>query len=242
MIGDGRFELVFVCGNGYRTIRGSKIDFFEQGIYLGGQMDRPLDLEVLRHTKLFFIKLEPWTIGLLSSFDLKTALNETVPFGEINSALNRQLSNYDPESEMEKILLALSTSIEMAKLNRRDVNIVRTCCKAIDVGYIDFKNTRDHYLIECGLSSRTMEKKFSRYIGLTPKKYANGIRLRNISEELKYGSPLGNLSELAHKHGFYDQAHFIKYFKEYWGVIPKNIGQSDTFITNSKESFRYYTI
>lgn len=242
MIGDGRFELIFTLGEGYRTIRKQKTAFFGEGIYLGGQLDQPMDLEVLPNTVLIFIKLAPWAVGLLSGFHLKFALNETVPFRELNESLYQQLMAYYPLLEMQNILFLLSNAIDEAIQQQRDWGIIQQCCSILDNTYVDYKTAKDHYLKEAKVSSRTIETRFSRYIGLSPQKYANGIRLRRISEELQHGQKADSYTSLALKHGFYDQAHFIRHFKNYWGSLPKHHLVTPTFITNSSEYFRYYTI
>ncbi|NAS14152.1 helix-turn-helix domain-containing protein [Poritiphilus flavus] len=242
MIGDGRFEMVFVTGKGYRTIRPTGSDFFSEGIYLGGQMDRPLELEIEQDTSLLSIKLEPWAAASLSGFDFKQALNRTVPLGEINPELNRQLQYLLPSSQLDKILERLSIALADPISSPKDIQLVKSCCQILDSGYADFKTARDLYLKNNKLSTRSIEQKFSRTIGLSPQKYSNGIRLRKVSEELKFGDPSTSYISLAYKYGFFDQPHFVNLFKAYWGFSPKKIINSDTFITNPEESLRYYTM
>jgi len=70
-----------------------------------------------------------------------------------------------------------------------------------------------------GISSRQLRRIFNKYIGTTPKVFANVVRFQYILNV--------NPSKLSLKKnkfyfdvGFYDQAHFIKSFKTFYGVTP----------------------
>lgn len=242
MVGDGRFELVFVKGNGYRTIRNCKTETFTKGIYLGGQMNQPLDLEILPDTHITFIKLEPWIISILSKFDFRESLNNTVPFEEINKALFNKLKDLDSVIDLNTILNIISQELSNADGEQTNWRILQNCCSLLDTGYIDFKQAKDTYLKDTRLSARTIENKFTKGIGLSPQQYAIGIRFRKFTEELKNNPKKLTITNLSYKHGFYDQAHLNRLFKKYWGYSPNKIPHQSIFITDEKETFRYYTI
>jgi AraC-like DNA-binding protein len=65
------------------------------------------------------------------------------------------------------------------------------------------------------ISRRFLEKEFKKYIGLTPKKY---MQIERINRAVKM--PGRKLPDMALEHGYYDQAHFIKEFKEFTGETP----------------------
>jgi AraC-like DNA-binding protein len=67
------------------------------------------------------------------------------------------------------------------------------------------------------VSRRFLEKEFKKYIGITPKKF---IQIERFKKTLKATNQ--KLSALALEHGYYDQAHFIKKFKEFSGDTPTN--------------------
>ena len=242
LIGDGRFEIVFVTGEGYKTIRPNGVEHIKAGIYIGGQMDDPMDLAIAPNTKLHALKIEPWVAQLLSGFNFFQALNRTVPLKEVNRTLAQKLREFDPDSQMTRIRHELLIYLENTHQNTRDFHVLKSCCTILDRGYMDFRFARDHYLNAVGLTTRSIENKFKRAIGLSPQQYANGIRLRRVSEDIRLGSKLTTYTNLAHQHGFYDQAHFNRLFKSYWGFAPGEMNAADVFITDSAEHFRYYTI
>ena len=67
------------------------------------------------------------------------------------------------------------------------------------------------------ISQSPFEKRFRQIVGLSPKKFASIIRLKHT---IKSYSPQKSLTELGYEVGFYDQAHFIKEFKNFTGQTP----------------------
>ena len=78
----------------------------------------------------------------------------------------------------------------------------------------------DEVLRRTGLSRKRLERAFVSLVGTTPKIFSRIRRFLNICshiEEQKHKS----LTELAYDCGYFDQAHFIKEFKEFAGFTPK---------------------
>lgn len=69
------------------------------------------------------------------------------------------------------------------------------------------------------LSIRTLERKFKRYTGFTLKQYQLIVRLNKLLDDVYMNEDI-SWSELALKHGFFDQAHMIKVVKKYLGRTP----------------------
>ena len=71
---------------------------------------------------------------------------------------------------------------------------------------------------EHGLSARSMQRLFRRYLGVTPKWVLQRYRLHAAAERIAGGE--GDLARLALDLGYFDQAHFIKDFKALVGRTP----------------------
>ena len=70
-----------------------------------------------------------------------------------------------------------------------------------------------------GVSRRTIERLFQKRVGLTPKTYIRYTRFQHAVEKLKSGRKTG-LTDIAYDCGYYDQSHFIKDFKQFFGETP----------------------
>jgi AraC-like DNA-binding protein len=75
---------------------------------------------------------------------------------------------------------------------------------------------------ETGLSQRHLSRKFQEYVGLSPKEYLRVSRFIHSLDHLKR-YPVFSLTEVAYKSGYYDQAHFIRDYKDYTGYTPGQV-------------------
>lgn len=73
--------------------------------------------------------------------------------------------------------------------------------------------------LDTGISQRQLRRLFNFYIGDTPKTFANVVRFQNILRAKPSTQSL-HRNKLFTEIGYYDQAHFIKEFKNFYGVTP----------------------
>jgi len=71
------------------------------------------------------------------------------------------------------------------------------------------------------LTNKSLERKFSVYLGKTPKQFIRIVRFQGI---IHHYSHIGHqyLTPIAYDNGYFDQAHFIKDFKSMSGYTPKD--------------------
>lgn len=69
------------------------------------------------------------------------------------------------------------------------------------------------------ISQGAFEKRFRKLVGTTPKKFASIVRFNTVLKDL---SQEKSLTEICYDNNFFDQAHFIKDFKQYTGDSPEN--------------------
>ena len=81
-------------------------------------------------------------------------------------------------------------------------------------GNIRIKDLNERLLI----SQSPFEKRFRKVVGTTPKKFASIIRFSAVVDDL---SASKTLSEICYENNFFDQAHFIKDFKQFTGETPE---------------------
>lgn len=73
--------------------------------------------------------------------------------------------------------------------------------------------------INTGVSQRQLRRLFKFYIGDTPKSFSKVVRFQNILKAKPSTQSLKQ-NKLFYDLGYYDQAHFIKDFKNFYGVTP----------------------
>ena len=84
-----------------------------------------------------------------------------------------------------------------------------------------------------------MRNLFDNLVGISPKYYAKITRFNKAAQAMDR-NPEAPLTHTALDHGYYDQAHFIKEFKEFSGITPsfyrKNKAGASDFYNFSMES------
>lgn len=70
-----------------------------------------------------------------------------------------------------------------------------------------------------GVNTRKLQRLFERYVGVSPKWVLSRYRMHDVVTDLDAGYG-GSLADLAHKYGWFDQAHFTREFTELVGTPP----------------------
>lgn len=69
------------------------------------------------------------------------------------------------------------------------------------------------------ISQSPFEKRFRKVVGITPKKFASIVRFNSVLGNLNQAK---SLTELCYENNFFDQAHFIKDFRQFTGDTPEH--------------------
>jgi AraC-like DNA-binding protein len=69
------------------------------------------------------------------------------------------------------------------------------------------------------ISQSPFEKRFRKVIGISAKKFASIIRFNSVLDTMNESK---SFTEICYENNFFDQAHFIKNFKQFTGDTPEN--------------------
>ncbi|WP_413113115.1 AraC family ligand binding domain-containing protein [Thaumasiovibrio sp. DFM-14] len=72
----------------------------------------------------------------------------------------------------------------------------------------------------CQLSHTQLLRQFKKTTQMTPYAYLARLRLERAMQLIRHGE---RSTDVAHKIGFYDQAHFVKAFKQTFGITPSQL-------------------
>lgn len=75
-------------------------------------------------------------------------------------------------------------------------------------------------IADTGYSAKHFIERFKQFFGLTPKELQRIRRLAASMTDLELASSGVNWPEMACRHGYYDQAHFIREFRTFLGMTP----------------------
>jgi AraC-like DNA-binding protein len=137
-------------------------------------------------------------------------------FGPAGDDLERRILAMDGDDE--RVSAAESFLRERAPAEPDDTveQVNRLIQQVVD----DRSITRvDELVARAGVSKRTLQRTFARYVGASPKWVIQRYRLQEAAERLATGEAV-SLAELALDLGYCDQAHFIHDFKALVGLSP----------------------
>jgi len=150
-------------------------------------------------------------------------INQAWPIGEIlPHALEIQSQLEDHANNPYQIMKTLENwLLEQAvkKIKKKPVPIDYACQLIRDHrGTLRIKDLCN----KVGISQTVLENNFNERTGLSPKMYSRIVRFLNIHQMIRNSATL-DWSDLVYHFDFFDQAHFIKEFKSFFGYSPSKI-------------------
>ena len=230
---DGCVELIFTLGDDIKRYISEDHFIIQPRAMVLGQISEP-----------FFIQ----PTGAVDTFAARFYPSGFAPFTEMS--INDFANNETPITSVfeEQIAKNLADSIVNATSTEERIQIVEEFLSAQmrDADVIDsiLKSTIDTILLTKGRVAineilkdelprrRQLERKFSQRVGISPKQLGKIIRLQETLKMLLNRSA-DNLTEIAYENEYFDQSHFIKDFKEFTGVNPKEFYKDTTLALSS---------
>lgn len=146
-------------------------------------------------------------------FNLSLSLDNVLDKSKI-SEVEEKLASANTDKQrikiVEQFLLSQLKNIQTDKLISEAVKLIYQY-----KGNIRIKELNEKLFI----SQSPLEKRFRKVVGTTPKKFASIIRFNSILNGLNEQK---SLIEICHENNFFDQAHFIKDFKQFTGDTPEH--------------------
>lgn len=106
-------------------------------------------------------------------------------------------------------------------LEKTDFSIDNRFCKALEIILKSKGNARIVSDLDTGISPRHLRRLFEFYIGDTAKTFSQVVRFQSFLNAKI--SNQNNDNPSFYDMGYYDQSHFIKEFKTFCGVTPREV-------------------
>ncbi|MDV6234096.1 helix-turn-helix domain-containing protein [Leptospira ellisii] len=219
----GRIEIF--RGNSFQTLNPSGIT---------GIMTRAKTFRSEKDTTSFLIRVPPILLAKYLNVPMSEIVNESLSLEDIfpkNAVHNLREDCISEYEEGKKPGWAWDRFRSELKLYKSEPESIRESMRRIRSQ--NGETSISSLASDLGISQSKLEKDYKLFLGLSPKEYAGLIRFRKTID-LKAESP--NLTDLAYRSGYYDQAHFIREFKKRTGKSPKRWFRIEAEIA-TKDSF-----
>lgn len=165
------------------------------------------------------IRFLPAAFPLLFNSNAQSLSNQDQELKQVLPSFSNWIeTKFDASQSFEDIVAALNQQVKKIiekqtfDLDLRFYNYLILIFK--NKGYLNAKSD-----LNKGLSPRQMRRVFNFYIGTTPKAFSNVVRFQYILNAKPAKQSLQE-NKFYYDVGFFDQAHFIKQFKTFYGVTP----------------------
>jgi AraC-like DNA-binding protein len=230
---DGCVDMCFTLGNDIKRYTNDNDFIIQPRQLLLGQITEQFYIEPTGYVDTFAIRFYPYGFANFIDLPLNELSNKETPlsklFGDEKAdQLNQEIIQAKTTSEritiIEKFLID--------RLNNKATidNIVKSTIDAM----LSSKGSQPLHTILKNDSTkrRQLERNFAKQIGLSPKQLSKAIRLQATLQML-LNKTTETLTDIAYENEYYDQTHFIKDFKEFTGITPKEFLTDDKMILSS---------
>lgn len=220
IVPDGCMEMIFHYGDLYKQYLDDARFIIQPRCFVFGQITSPLDIAPTGSSGIIAARFQPDGFIPFSSYPLSQMENKAVPlielFGEgVKQLEENVLTAFSTGEKIDFITEFLQKNLETPEAADRIINTSLDTLLQSN-GNMNVDDLADHLQI----NRRQLERKFSAAIGLSPKQYSKMIRLQSTLKAMQLNK-YTSLTSLAYENGYYDQAHFIKDFKEFTGISPR---------------------
>ena len=226
---DGIVEIVFHYHDPFITYLADGRSFKQPKGFAISQMRKFIAIESDGKTGFVSVRCYPWGAHHFFNEPLKNFLDDTIDIKHLwhndSKTILDQLRTTNTPSE--KANLIQTFLLEKLSENKKESDNIDEAIKLI-------RKTKGLLSVEeicekTNLTHKQLERGFLSTVGTTPKIFSRISRFLNLCHNLKnYESK--SMATLAHDMGFYDQAHFIKEFKDFSGLTPKEYFEENNIV------------
>ncbi|MTI29561.1 AraC family transcriptional regulator [Xanthovirga aplysinae] len=221
IIPDGTIEMAFILGDDIKRYTSKDNFILQPRAMVLGQTIEPFYIEPTGYVDTFAIRFYPYGFANFVTVPIKTLANKETPieilFGE-KTAKKLELEIVQAINTKQRIEIIERFLINKLSEQSTVDSIVRT---TIDTLLLTKGSASIGGILKEDLSKRRqLERNFLKQIGISPKQLGKVIRLQSALKML-LNEKGENLTNIAYENEYYDQAHFIKDFKEFTGISPK---------------------
>jgi AraC-like DNA-binding protein len=216
---DGCIEVIFHFGDRFAQRDAVGAAHPQPREIVVGQMDGPMFVGPTGRTQILGLRFRPAGAYPLFRIPLSELHGGVVePEAVLGDFRREVLARVNPRSPVSEQVSAVSRILQQRLASAGDPDpTAEAVCEEILCD--PARASVSALALAAGLSSRQLERKFHRHVGLEPKHFC---RIQRFQRVFRAVEQLGGASwaQVAVERGFYDQAHFIKECRQFSGLTP----------------------
>lgn len=216
LIPDGTIEFMFNFSDGYFHHRGNDTSEVK-GAHIIGIRKQSLSISQPGRQQVFSIRFR--TGGVYPFFRIPVA-NYAADIHNMQDVVGNDIKELEEQLYLAKdhtARVCIANRFLLRRLNESDNDylFIKRCVPAILKGA-----KLKEVVSDFNVSYKYIERKFDAVLGLTPTELVKIYRFNNAVKSM-YAGQHSSLTSVAHASGYFDQAHFIRDFKQLTNYSPK---------------------
>nr|WP_106779352.1 helix-turn-helix domain-containing protein [Lysinibacillus timonensis] len=212
LIPDGCFDFLFCCHS-------SKMNIF----LWTSPLTRKEHPELLNDCTYFGVRFYPEQTAIQLNYPLSELIGQLIILFEVLAIPYSILEEITACNSFQQRIRAFETFISTFQ---QKITIQNDMTKFIiqkiyaSKGMISVKALSD----DIGYTEQYIRRKFTEKLGFSPKQFSKIVQFQHVIDEF-FLTPDLSTQDIVYENGFYDQAHFIKTFKQMTHFTPKQYQQ-----------------
>ncbi len=233
VIPDGCIEMCFILGDDVKRFTSEHEYIIQPRAMVFGQITKPYFIQPTGYVNTFAVRFYPYGFANFIHRPLHELADQETPLTELfEPSAAQALAKQINEATTTEARIAIVERFLLNQLQAPAVvdAIVQTTINALT--QTKGSASINDILQDAPSTRRNLERKFSKQVGISPKQLGKIIRLQAALKMMLHAQA-NNLAQVAYESEYYDQAHFIKDFKEFTGVNPKEYLGVDQMMLSS---------
>lgn len=233
VIPDGCIEMCFILGDDVKRFVSDTEYIIQPRTMVFGQITKPYYVQPTGNVDTFAVRFYPYGFANFIKKPIHELADKETPLTSLfEEELVRELEQKIAGAPSTRFRIEAVENFLLGKLTDQSIvgNIVKSTIDALSK--TNGSEPINSILKDDLSKRRSLERKFSKQIGISPKQLGRILRLQ-AALKLMLNSERENLTQIAYESEYYDQAHFIKDFKEFTGTNPKDYLSDDQMILSS---------
>lgn len=208
LIPDGCFDILFCCDSEYPS-----------SFLWTSPNQRIKQPEFKKGCDYFGVRFFPEQSILKLNFPMAELLNKQIPLFDVFSGDQSIIERISEQEAFCKKVDVFDAFLKKVHFDsRKDLQMVKYAIQEIYTsrGLVNISDL-SHSI---GFSQQYIRRKFEEYIGFSPKQFSQVVKFQNCLDML-LDKDDSDIMDIIYENGFYDQAHFIKGFKKFIDLTPK---------------------
>lgn len=216
---DGCIELIFNYADPMRIFENDEGVIQPRNI-VHGQLKKFIELESTGRIGLFCARFHAAGFQPFVDLEVSDLTDRSMTIQEIWGEEGKWLESEMQSAHTTEARISIVESFLLRRLEKSKKTHPEISLCVDDIIASGGEMTIDALSEKYHIGKRHLERKFLSTVGLSQKLFARIVRFNNALQMIA-NKDFSTFTHVAHEGGFYDQAHFIRDFKDFTGLNPK---------------------